>query len=616
MTASGTILPTPEYGGATIATHPSAQQSRSGWYGDPFVAPSAFTNNRPAAVRSLSLSGARERSYFDDYYNRLWLLPSLIRFASVSGYVTKVAVLWNAWTTARTITGITQSGTDGISLGGSSAPVTMRQLSTLTYNVQAAPTGPATINGTITFTADNGQSITLYLNGERSRTWPIPPNWADGVDVTLSFKTDLFTSRSGREQRRELRATPRKSFEFSVLADNEDFRRIERTMAKWYGYPLQLPDPTRSLTVTTTNLDGSVVVACECEECRLAAYGCPSDCSLPYWAVVDATVMLDDGNGRLVQRYIASTTGTRIVFSDATDLPWPEGTVIRPTVTGIFPQQITVSSATSTVATAKITIDVTPGSEAEVLSNPQDEIHGGREVFPIRPNWSGGLSSKWSREFEQVDFGRGLIRTYHPANFSTEITTAEIITYSPESTLTVENFFRRMRGRRGEFYMPTYKRDMELAADIIAGSDTITVVGNELYSNFFDSTVHRAVAIRLYDGRNIYRSVQAMYLSGGNTGVQFTQGFFDDIAASNVAYVSWMVASRFSSDDLTFSWQTETAAKVSMNTTSLEDLTVENPITPYDEAAQWARESWGVDNVWMFDAVDCLVNVRYPEIVT
>ena len=613
MTAAGNFLPTPEYGGASIATHPSAQQARSGQYGDTLLGPGALTNNRPAAVRSLSLTGARQASYFDDYYNRLWLLPSLIRYGSISGLVTKVAVLWNAWTVPRTITGIVQSGTTGINLGGTAPPAAMRALSTLTYNVQATPTGPATVNGTITFTADNGQSITLYLSGERSRLWPIPPNWADGVNVTLSFKTDVFTSRSGREQRRELRQTPRKSFEFSVLTENEDFRRIERTMSKWYGYPLQMADPTRTLTAATVNPDGSMVIACECDDCRLAQYGCPSTCELPYWAATDASVILDDGYGRIAQRYIASASGTTITFTDTASPPWPAGTIIRPTVVGIFPQSITVNNPTSTVATAQVTIDVTPGSEAEVLSNPQEEIHNGREVFPIRPNWATGLSSKWSREYEQVDFGRGVIETYHPTAFSTRITTSEIVADNPDLALAIENFFRRMRGRRGEFYIPTYERDMELAADIVAGSDTITVLGTDTYADYSDSTVHRAVAIRLFDGRNIYRSLRSMYISGDNTALQFEGGFLSNISTADVAYVSWMTVARFSSDDLTFSWQTESLVKISMNTTSLEDLTVEDPITPYDGAAQFVREVWGPANFWQFDAVDCLVNYRQPE---
>jgi hypothetical protein len=597
MTATGFILPASDYAGHPFVAHPSAQQARTLRDLSPTVG-GTFTNNRPAAVRSIALSGSRAASFFDDYYNRFHLLPAHLRYGSVGGRVTMVAVLWSAWTVSRSIDSITQANVEGITLSGATAPVTMAPLSALTYDIQALPDGPATINGTISFHADNGQIVTLSLTGERTRLWTLPPSWKDGIDVTHSFKTDLITSRSGKEQRRALRFTPRKQIEFSVVMDATDLRTLNRMMSKWYGYPLQLADPTRKLVVSAVALDGSMTVVGP----------------MPYWAVGGASVILDDGLGRLKQRYIDSVDGLHITFDDTADSPWPEGTTIRPTVVGMFPSNITITNKTNGAATANITLNVTPGSEEKVVSEPQREIHGGREVFPYRPNWAEAVSSDWSRTFEQVDFGRGLISTYHPATFSTRAHKSIVLATSTDMVQEIENFFRRRVGRLGEFYLPTFENDLPLAANINAGSDTITVSGTEVYEDYSDSTVERAVAIRLVDGRNIYRTVQTMYVSGENTGIQFTQAFFDYIPVSAVAYVSWMPVRRFSSDDLTVQWQSDSVAKIALNTTSLEDLTAENPIDDYDGAGQWLLESWGADSLEVFDRFDHLVNVRYPEI--
>jgi hypothetical protein len=49
------------------------------------------------------------------------------------------------------------------------------------------------------------------LTPAAARLWPYAPDWSRSFDVTRSYKTDIFTSRDGTEQRRAIRDAPRLS---------------------------------------------------------------------------------------------------------------------------------------------------------------------------------------------------------------------------------------------------------------------------------------------------------------------------------------------------------------------------------------------------------------------
>ena len=346
------------------------------------------------------------------------------------------------------------------------------------------------------------------------------PNWKTPVQVTVSYRTDIVTSRSGKEQRRALRASPRRSLSFGVTVAGDDRREFVTLLTRQQAAPLTIADPTRDVMLAG----------------RLGA-------------------------------------------------------------------SITASHPVSRAAEIAVTFDVDPGSEPAPSSDAGLQIHAGREVFVLRPNWSSPVEEAFEWPVETLDYGSGRVRTSTPITEGWFTQQAAFVGATPEETAEIEAFFSRMKGRRGEFYMPTGTDDIGLLATTAAGSRVLTTTAT--------ARDQGAIAIKMSDGRLLFRTVVSVTSSGVMTVVA---PFLSDLRPADVDYVSWMPIFRFASDDVTFEWQTASVAQVQLSMRSLPEAPPERPLPAYDGAAQWVLENWGADILPWFSRFDYAVNVLYPKV--
>src|SRR5690606_33643845 len=128
-----------------------------------------------------------------------------------------------------------------------------------TYTLTIYPDGPTTIDarfqfqlGQVSFQRftmmavanldDIADPVELHVTGTRAELWVLPPNWSQRYEESYEFLTDIFTSRSGKEQRRALRNTPRKSVSFQAMAYDNELRWFNRMMAGHQANSFLLPD--------------------------------------------------------------------------------------------------------------------------------------------------------------------------------------------------------------------------------------------------------------------------------------------------------------------------------------------------------------------------------------
>lgn len=384
-------------------------------------------------------------------------------------------------------------------------------------------------------------------------SWPLRPNWRDPYRITYSFLTEIFVSRSGKEQRRAKRQKPRKRVEFTVTAADDRFRALYRALSTGQGPLVDLPEITRS--VKSTN--------------AMAAAGTSfTVAAIPPWATPGAKVMLVNDD-RAQPRTILSAAAGVITFTAATVNPWPRATLICPALSVRLDDDQATTQHTTRVNEATVAFAVEPGSEPALVPGPAETIWNGREVFLDHGNWAGSREVRFQRATRVVDYGVGRIRTFLPVAFGTSVRAVDCLAKTRAEAVRLLDFFLRQRGRLGEFYVPSDFDDIRLAG----GSSTVYlfVDGTDFHAAYAGDAVHKALSFRLKDGTRFYRTIVGLTVQGAQSRIQLNQAPPVKLTKENTEVISWLPVMRLAADDLAIEWVTDGVAQVRMNYQTLPD---------------------------------------------
>jgi len=389
-------------------------------------------------------------------------------------------------------------------------------------------------------------------------TWPLDADWANPVNVMLAFKTDMWVSRSGKEQRRALRETPRKRIEFTSVIWKSQQQTMRAVLAKSQNKAMLVPDFTRSVgLVVTTSVGPSAELT-----------------SVPDWIVPGAYVFFVTQT-RVEAREVEAVDGLDVTFAESS-AAWPaRSTKVRPALAGQLAQNLQTKQLSDGAVRAGIVFDVTPGSEpARDLGTAAATI-GGREIFTRRPNWIGGIDVDYQWPIETVDFGRGVTEIFRPINFGTQLFRAAYVNTTAAQAVEIQQVFERAAGRQGEFYMSTWLSDLTMAAAVESGGTTFAVAGREVFDSYATDTVHQAIGVVPQGGTRLYRLVDGITLSGDDSVIEIDSAWPYDIDPARVVRISWLLACRFASDEMTIEHITDGVSRVQLAIQSLENLPAE-----------------------------------------
>jgi len=389
-------------------------------------------------------------------------------------------------------------------------------------------------------------------------TWPLDADWANPVNVMLAFKTDMWVSRSGKEQRRALRETPRKRIEFTSVIWKSQQQTMRAVLAKSQNKAMLLPDFTRSVGLAAATAGGTSAA-------ELA--------SVPDWIVPGAYVFFVTPT-RIEAREVEAIAGLDVTFADSSAV-WPASTKVKPALAGQLAQNLQTKQLSDGAVRAGVVFDVTPGSEPERDLGTAAAVIGGREIFTRKPNWIGGIDVDYQWPIEAVDYGRGVTEVFRPIDFGTQLFRAAYVNTTPAQAVEIQQVFERAAGRQGEFYMSTWLSDLTMAAAVETGGTTFTVAGREVFDSYATDTVHQAIEVVLRGGTRLYRLVDGITLSGGDTVIEIDTAWPHDIDPARVVRISWLLACRFASDEITIEHITDGVSRVQLAIQSLENLPAE-----------------------------------------
>jgi hypothetical protein len=186
------------------------------------------------------------------------------------------------------------------------------------------------------------------LTPSAARLWPYAPDWSRSFDVTRSYKTDIFTSRDGTEQRRAIRDAPRLSAQYKTVVSDADRRAADLHLRAWEDKPVVVPDFARWARLTGSSIAGSTTLTIS---------------PMPVWVEADQPLVLcKAGVQELVT--VIGVVGSTITLDDPLVNAWAIDDVLRPSFFGLFASQMSSSRINGGSASFDVSIDCYPGRRA------------------------------------------------------------------------------------------------------------------------------------------------------------------------------------------------------------------------------------------------------------
>lgn len=415
--------------------------------------------------------------------------------------------------------------------------------------------------------------IVVY-HGQQAVFLDLVPNWQNDVDQTRAYKTDIFTSYSGKEKRRALRQTARREWSMTALVERDRMRHVNDIMSSWTGGPVLLANPTKTQKLTGFLPAGTFITSVG---------------AVPDWLVAGAYVCLEYRR-EMHYRIVKEVRGFEIEFLNADGVSWPPGTKMRPLMFGRLTTGMKQRVYTDSVLSLVLEFSVDPGSETD-LEGAQRTLFDSLEVWDRPPNWRELIDVTFDATTEVLDFDRGRIRVVHPNDFSIRVQKNTYLNRNAAESSDIEGFFHRMRGQRGTFFMPTWTNDITLASGtaLLDGDNLLTTEQIEIVQLLDNSPTHRRVMIRLKDGSIIYNRLDDVGAASSGYGnawglnyggpdafgealLTFRDPWPRTIQPWEIDAISWLLPTRFASDSLTISWKTDLVSEFQTSTKTLVDL--------------------------------------------
>ncbi len=448
-----------------------------------------------------------------------------------------------------------------------------------------------------------------------TRFWPFAPNWRNSVNVNYEFRTTTLTSRGKREQRIALRDEPRMSFNFLTTVHRDAFQALVREVTQGLSGDWWVMDPTKTIkshggVVSVPNsvfgaaepvlVDGGSVVTDNDTVLTNPSYSkaivllkkdLPLDWLFPadkvcLWAngrmemrtvhsVYDMNgALFADRESRIYVDSVPITGKSEVVFVrfvEDVDF-YPAGTRVGFIRRGWIAPTSTLTMPVNNLAEITVTFNVMPGSEPDQTIESPTTVFNGREIFLKRPNWQETPQDTMEAFREIVDYGKGRIGSFSMADF---LPVTRRFTYLGKSRAELESirqFFLRMTGQQGEFYMPTWTDDITPKIALVSGQNTLWVAGTAFHDAYAEDTIHKALVVVRTNGDMLCRTITSMATNSGDSVLTLGANWPEDIPLTDIVSVCWLPVWRLMSDTLSVEWLTDEKGQTVLTMKMLEDL--------------------------------------------
>jgi len=498
-------------------------------------------------------AGGKALSFVDDWYNRLHITPAVFSIGNLVSSLSVTYKIWNSHLTAtRVLTGSSSSNDTGITTTApSSLPITFQPNQELSWSAAISVIGPPTIGASFTYSFTGGESVSLFITGQRITAWALSPDWASPVVERLEFKTDVMHTWSGAEQRRALRIAPRRTFTFNAQLTQQERRFVEAQLFNWSARTWALPIWPDGQPLSSALSAGATSIACDTVNRDFTAGG---------MAIMIASAVLYE----VVS--VQSVASGALTLSYPVQNNWPAQTRIYPVRTAFlagYPKLTRENGNFSTASPSFLVIEPCDWSAASGLPT-----YRSAPVLENSPD-EGGLEMTLARNTVMIDCDTGTVAIDDLAGIGLPTNTHNWWLEGGAIRAAFRALLYLLKGRQGEIWVPTYQQDLKITAAVASGQAYIDVelTGYQLY--LLNQVNRQDIRIELYNGTILYRRIiGATGLDVYTERLTLDSGIGSAVAVTDVRRISYMALSRLNSDAIEIQHHTAASAKGGLATSS------------------------------------------------
>mgnify|MGYP001333711364 CR=1 FL=1 len=517
------------------------------WAATPSPGAQPLTANYPVSTTPLVRSGSIGTSYFDDFYNRIHVVPRTLDIGNLLSVQTRTATVWNAYFSSKALSAITETGTDGLTESGVVAPTTFAPLEERIFSITVDTNGPATIDAEYTFVFP-AESPTLGVVGRRVVVFGHAPNWASPVVEKLDWLTDVMIAQGGIEQRVGLRDAPRRALAYALATlDRHQTNALETMLLGWQARLFAVPVWTERQDLAATLPAGSLTIPCTTSGYEFSAKGLAL-----LWAAHDRHEAVE----------VASVGTSSLTLKTATLAAWPAGTRLYPVRLGRMParQKFTRETGHHLSGSVEFAFDDNPALSAADTG----DLYAGYYVYPGRTNWAEPTEVDFVRQVDELDYETGKAWVDDLSGLAALLKSWHWLFKNRAEIVAFRAWLAARAGRRVPFWSVSQAVDMEVTAPIGASDTTITIrnIGYKLYLN--GRADRRHIAIRTLAGATYYRRITAATeLSAASEQLQIDSALGVTLQPADIESVRFMHLTRLETDAIEIEWHNLDVAECS-----------------------------------------------------
>ncbi|WP_146148860.1 hypothetical protein [Pseudaminobacter soli (ex Li et al. 2025)] len=354
------------------------------------------------------------------------------------------------------------------------------------------------------------------------------------VTETLEWLTDVLGSRTG-EQRIALRSAPRQTFSFSVRLSDAEYARAR-------GFARRRAHTIVGVPVWAEAINLAVGVAASDSSIAM-------DTTSGDWRVDGGVVIWESPDKFVVTRIVLVAAGSLGLLAPVgVDLRKPK---IIPLRSALVPEGFSVDrqATYSDVGVKFLVTDNIDLAASYVSTYPK---YQGLDVVTEAPVLVADVSDSIVRSMDLIDNGTGPVVVETLRNYVDFGQTVSFMESRPSGVWKRRKWLHSLRGKQKPFWLPTFNRDLSLAASATSGATTIQVKANGPVANL----INRHVMFHLTDGTRLFRQIaSATVIDPDTTEIIISSALGRAVAPKDIAMICFVSKVRLNADAVTISHQ-------------------------------------------------------------